>query len=321
MSETAPRGSRSQTTDTVMMIRPVRFQSNAQTAADNSFQDLAAAPPPEVAQAAASTEFSSLVAALERAGIRVLVFDDTPEPHTPDSVFPNNWLSTHEDGTVIIYPMMAPNRRHERRLDLIDALVEDHGLGVDRLVDLSGYEQEDQFLEGTGSLVLDRTCRTAYACSSARTAPGLLDRFGQITGYRIVAFDAVDPGGTEIYHTNVLMCIGSAFAVVCLEAIRDDRQRETVERSLAEAERTVIPISHEQMGQFAGNMLELSSADGDSVIAMSRRAHSSLSATQRDTLQRFGRFVVADIDTIEDCAGGSVRCMIAELHLPVRRGH
>jgi hypothetical protein len=306
-----------QTTSSVLVIRPARFQSNEQTAANNGFQDHDAAPEPEVAQRAALEEFERLVTALESAGVRVCVFDDTPEPHTPDAIFPNNWFSSHEDGSVILYPMCAPNRRPERRLDIVAALSDDLGFKIEKLTDMSGYERSGRFLEGTGSLVLDRVNRVAYACLSVRTHSALLHAFSELTGYRVISFTAEDERGVAIYHTNVLMCVGRGFAVVCLDAIPDPAERNLVETTLVESGRRLIPIGHAQMDRFAGNMLELSGAGDSPLIAMSQCAFESLDESQLADLQDFGQLLPVDIGTIERCAGGSVRCMIAELHLPV----
>lgn len=307
---------RQQSTDRVLLVRPVAFRSNPETAETNSFQDHAAAPSPEDAQADALPEFEGLVAALRAAGINVVVADDRREPPTPDSVFPNNWLSTHSDGTVVTYPMCAVSRRGERRADIVAALSEQHGFEVRAVWDLSGHEAEDRFLEGTGSLVLDRVAGVAYACTSARTDADLVRRFCELSGYDAVVFRAVDAKGTEIYHTNVLMCVGTSFATICLDAIPDAGERAAVRRRLEATGHEVVEISLAQMTCYAGNMLELRSVDGRTLIAMSRRAHGSLDPGQLEVLARHGEVIAVDIDTIEDCAGGSVRCMIAELHLP-----
>jgi hypothetical protein len=305
----------SQLASSVLMIRPTRFQSNPQTADSNAFQTEPDASPAEQ-QRAALPEFEGLVSALRGAGVDVVVFDDTPEPHTPDSVFPNNWVSFHADGTVVIYPMEAENRRGERRLDIIDRLGTELGFQVREVVDLSHHEANGHFLEGTGSMVLDRVNRIAYACLSSRTHLDVLGDFAQRMDYDVVAFEAVDRDGVPIYHTNVLMNVGERLAVICDGAISRDEQRKAVLERLEATGHEIISLSFDQLLAFAGNMLELRAADGVPVIAMSRRAWNSLSEEQRAVCEANGRIVTAAIDDIEDSAGGSVRCMLAEIHLP-----
>ncbi len=305
----------SQLASRVLMIRPARFQSNPQTADSNAFQTEPDATPAEQ-QRAALAEFEGLVAALRGAGIEVIVFDDTNEPHTPDSVFPNNWVSFHADGTVVLYPMEAENRRGERRLDIIDRFATEMAFQVREVVDLSHHEADGHFLEGTGSMVLDRVNRIAYACLSSRTHLDVLGDFAQRMDYDLVAFEAVDRDGVPIYHTNVLMNVGEELAVICDAAITRDDQRKAVLERLASTGHRVIRLDFDQLEAFAGNMLELRAADGMPVVAMSRRAWDSLSNAQRGLFEANGRVVTAPIDDIEDSAGGSVRCMLAEIHLP-----
>ena len=301
----------SQLTDTVLMVRPVRFQTNPQTADSNAFQgqsDL----PRDRQQEEALVEFEGLVRALRSNDIKVVVLDDTAEPHTPDAVFPNNWISFHADGRVVLYPMEAENRRNERRLDVLEHL----GYPVSEIVDLSPHEDAGHFLEGTGSLVLDRVNRVAYACLSSRTHLDPLGDFAQRMDYDVVAFDAVDRDGTPIYHTNVVMSVGEELAVICDAAIPREEQRAAVLGRLEASGHEVLSIGYDQLEAFAGNMLELRTADGERAIAMSQRAHASLGDAQRKRLSQNGRIIVASIDTIEDAAGGSVRCMLAEVHRP-----
>ncbi len=305
----------SQLASSVLMIRPTRFQSNPQTAASNAFQTESDASPAEQ-QRAALTEFEGLVSILRDAGIDVVVFDDTPGPHTPDSVFPNNWVSFHADGTVVLYPMEAENRRGERRPDIIERLDDELGFQVRNVVDLSHHEADGRFLEGTGSMVLDRANRVAYACLSSRTHLDVLGDFAQRMGYDVVAFEAVDRDGVPIYHTNVLMNVGKNLAVICDAAIARDDQREAVLERLKSTGHEIVLLDFDQLEAFAGNMLELRAADGVSVMAMSQRAWDSLGAEKRAKLEANGRVVTASIDDIEDSAGGSVRCMLAEIHLP-----
>jgi hypothetical protein len=298
------------------MIRPTRFESNPMTAASNVFQGRSGVTPAEQQQEAAR-EFDALVDALRAAKVDVVVVDDTPEPHTPDSIFPNNWVSFHADGRVVLYPMEATNRRTERRPDIIERLVDEFGFQVTEVLDLSEHENSGHYLEGTGSMVLDRANRVAYACLSSRTQLDPLGDFAQRMGYDVVAFDAVDRDGVPIYHTNVLMNVGEALAVICDEAIVRDEQRDAVMTRLRESGHAVVSISYDQLDAFAGNMLELRSKEGDRVLAMSSQAWNSLNAEQRQVLQANGKIVSSPINNIESSAGGSVRCMLAEIHLPI----
>jgi len=297
------------------MIRPTRFESNPMTAESNVFQGRSTATAEEQ-QKAAAHEFDALVDALRSAGVSVVVEDDTTDPHTPDSIFPNNWVSFHGDGRVVLYPMEAPNRRTERRTDIIDRLVNDHGFQVVDVIDLSAHETSGRHLEGTGSMVLDRSNRIAYACLSSRTQLDPLGDFAQRMDYDVVSFDAVDRNGVPIYHTNVLMNVGEAVAVICDEAIARDEQRAAVLARLRDTGHDIVHLSYDQLDAFAGNMLELRNTDGDRVLAMSTQAWESLDASQRATLQANARILSSPIDTIESSAGGSVRCMLAEVHLP-----
>ncbi len=297
------------------MIRPLRFESNPMTAKSNRFQGRSAASP-DAQNAAAQQEFDGLVATLRDASIDVVVMNDTLDPHTPDSVFPNNWVSFHADGRVVLYPMEAQNRRTERRMDIIEQIDTDLGYLVSEVVDLSGHEQAGHFLEGTGSMVLDRVNRVAYACLSSRTQLDPLGDFAQRMDYDVVAFDAVDREGITIYHTNVLMNIGEKVAVLCDEAISRDEQRAAVIQRLRETGHEVISLNYDQLDAFAGNMLELRSKEGVRIVAMSQQAYDSLAKDQIERLQQNGNVVTAAIDTIESSAGGSVRCMLAEIHLP-----
>lgn len=300
------------------MIRPVCFRSNPLTAQSNRFQgksELSA----DAQQAAALREFDGLADALRRAGIDVIVIDDTPEPETPDSIFPNNWISLHGDGRIVLYPMEAENRRTERRMDIVDYLSDKLGLSVTEVIDLSGHEASGHYLEGTGSMVLDRANRIAYACLSTRTHLDPLGDFAQRMNYSVVAFDAVDRDGVPVYHTNVLMNVGEKLAVICDEAIRNPDQREAVLGRLRDSGHEVIRLSYAQLEAFAGNMLELRNSNGERVVAMSQTAFDALDDEQIEKLEANGRIVCTPIDTIEQSAGGSVRCMLAEVHLPAAR--
>lgn len=300
----------------VLMIRPVRFAVNPQTAASNTFQAQAGVAVTKDAQAAARAEFDALVAVLGDAGVRVHVFEDSHEPHTPDSIFPNNWVSFHADGTVVLYPMLAPNRRLERRENLLEALSAHKGFRIRRLIDLTHHEGQGKFLEGTGSLVLDRVHRIAYACVSPRTDLDVLGDFAQQLDYEVLAFEACDANGVPVYHTNVMMSVGDGVATVCSASIRED-EREAVLDALRTTGHTVVDLSLEQVEEFAGNMLALRTQRGDPIIAMSQRASESLSDEQRSVLElQGGSIVTASIPTIETLGGGSIRCMLAEIHLP-----
>lgn len=308
----------SQLASTVLMIRPVRFESNPMTAESNRFQRKSAESA-ENQQKAALQEFDNLVSTLRDNGIDVIVVDDTPEPHTPDSIFPNNWVSFHADGRVVLYPMEAENRRTERRIDIVDGLVSEDGFTVSEVVDLSTHELFDRHLEGTGSMVLDRVNRVAYACLSSRTQLEVLGDFAQRMDYDVVAFDAVDRDGVPIYHTNVLMNVGEKLAVLCDAAIPREEQRAAIVQRLQETDHEVMFLNHDQLDAFAGNMLELRCNNGERLVAMSQQAFDSLTAEQKLRLKKNARVLAVNIDTIEASAGGSVRCMLAEIHLP--RGH
>ena len=304
-----------QTTDQVLMIRPAGFMSNPETAESNAFQtsDLDAV----AAQATALLEFDAYVHLLRQAGVGVMVVDDSPTPHKPDSIFPNNWVSFHRDGRVFLYPMEAPNRRRERRTAVL-AEIAKH-FAIRELVDLGPFEEEGRFLEGTGSLVMDHDNKIAYVCHSSRSHPEAMGEFVGRTGYRPVWFHAVDRHGQAIYHTNVMMCVGRTLAIVCMEAIVDSSDREALCGSLKATGKDVMAISWEQMEAFAGNMLELQSTRGAPVFAMSGRAWASLTEPQRRRILNYGEPVLAPIDTIERLGGGGARCMIAEIFLQKRR--
>lgn len=299
-----------QVTDHVLMVRPRAFGPNAETVVSNAFQR-ATADSAAVMQARAAEEFAEACMALEYADVTVDVIDDTVEPVKPDAIFPNNWFSSHDDGTLVVYPMAAVNRRAERRADTLEHLHRHYGLGGSDVVDLSFLEERGIFLEGTGSLVFDRPRRTAFACLSPRTSPAGVAEFSARTGFEIVAFQARDAGGVPLYHTNVMMSIGVSFALVCLDAV-DARDRALVSRRLREAHDPVIEISLAQMHEFAGNVLELATPGGN-IVAMSVRAMQAFTDTQISALTRQCRPLAVRIPTIEDIGGGSLRCMLAEI--------
>lgn len=301
-----------QCADAVLMIRPACFGANPETADSNRFQQGGAA---AGAAEAARREFDGLVTRLRGAGVEVQVAEDTPEPAKPDACFPNNWVSFHADGSVVLYPMMAPSRRAERREAPIEQL-RAAGFRVTRTIDLSPLEARGEFLEGTGSLVLDRCHRIAYACRSPRTTAVALAEFSARLGYRIVAFDAHGPDGRPAYHTNVLMAIGEGFAVVCAAAIAEAGDRSRVLDELASTGHEPVEIGVAEMHGFAGNLLALRTTSGRALIVLSDRGWSSLSPETRRRLERHGKIVTTPIPTIERHGGGSVRCMIAEVFLP-----
>ena len=299
----------------VLMVRPASFGWNPETAASNRFQAAAPDPARGVGERAAA-EFDALVAALRAAGVTVYAFGDRAEPACPDAVFPNNWVSLHDDGTVVLYPMLARSRRHERRLELITELEQRGGYRVERLLDLTHHELQQRFLEGTGSVVFDHLGRVAYACLSPRTSAVVLDELCAELGYEAVTFSAADRSGVPVYHTNVVLSIGTGFALVCAEAIPPGERGVLLER-LAAGGRRVVTIDHAQLGSFAGNVLELRAAGGARVLAASRRALDSLQPSARAVLaEDIERFVAVPVPTIEGLGGGSVRCMLAEIFLP-----
>ena len=301
------------------MVRPARFACNPQTAASNAFQQHPTPPGGDDLQTAALREFDGLAIALERAGVEVLIAPDVPEPAKPDAIFPNNWVSFHRDGTVALYPMLAPNRRWERREEILEQVIRKGAFRVSRTVDLTHREAEEKFLEGTGSVVLDRVHRVAYACSSPRTDLDVLGEFAQLLDYDLMTFDAVDRGGCAIYHTNVLMAIGTGFAVICGDTIPNVAHRAAVLSKLRSTGHDIVEITEEQMARFAGNVLELASSSAR-LIALSTTALDSLNRTQRGILESHAALVPVAIPTIERVGGGGVRCMLAEIHLPKRAG-
>jgi hypothetical protein len=316
MPASALSGEEPQSAPAVLMVRPASFGFNPQTAASNALQQAPQAG--SEAQGLALAEFDALAKALQRAGVEVLIGRDSPQPEKPDAIFPNNWVSFHFDGTVALYPLLAPNRRCERREDILEQVVREGRFHVSRTVDLTHREAQGKFLEGTGSLVLDRAHRVAYASLSPRTDLDVLGEFAQLLDYELVAFEAVGADSQPVYHTNVVMAIGSGFAVVCGEAIAQPLHRDAVFNKLRAAGRDIIDISLQQMLSFAANVLEMAPAGGP-VIALSTTAWQCLDPQQRHMLESHAGVVPAAIPTIERIGGGGVRCMLAELHLPKRR--
>jgi hypothetical protein len=302
-----------QSTNAVLMIRPYRFYPNPETAADNAFQRTGASAAPDALSSAARAEFDRAVATLRAAGVTVHVVEDTPESDKPDAVFPNNWLSTHHDGRVVLYPMFSALRRRERRRDIIDELRRSYR--VTEVIDYSEYETEDKCLEGTGSLVLDHVHKIAYVSLSQRSHPEPLKRFCADFGYEPVTFTATDENGRPIYHTNVVMCVGSEFALVALEMIADPRERDAVRARLTETGKQIVDLTRDQIANFAGNAIELHESAGTGVLTISSRALPTFTDEERRTIERYARFVPLELPTIE-LAGGSARCMLATIHLP-----
>ena len=301
-----------QTADAVLMVRPAHFGGNEETAGSNFFQRTGALPD---AASHAQREFDALALALADAGVRVHQFAGQKNAALPDEVFPNNWLSLHADGTAVLYPLLAANRRRERRPELLVALAKSCGYRVERVVDLTHLEARSEYLEGTGSLVLDRERHVAYACRSPRTHDNALQAFALAMRYEIVPFTAVDAAGRAIYHTNVLLSLGTLFAALCTSSIADPRERSAVVGRLEASGRRVIDLRAEELASFAGNLLELRGSAGP-VIALSAAALASLATSTRRALATYGELVTADIATIERLGGGSVRCMLAEVALP-----
>jgi len=303
-----------QTTNHILMVRPTNFSSNPDTAGSNTFQhsDLDA----QEAQNAAVKEFDEYVSLLREAGVDVMVIQDRQKPYTPDSIFPNNWITTHEDGTVILYPMEALNRRLERRRDIIECIGE--RFEISSLMDFSSYESKEFFLEGTGSMVLDRENRIAYVCRSSRSHEMVEDAFAKVMQFRTVWFTSVDKRNMPIYHTNVMMHVGAKMAVVCLESILSPYERKAVVKTLESTGKEIVDITLDQVEHFAGNCIELQGHKGQPILALSRQAWASLTESQQAQVLKYTKTVLAPVETIERLGGGGARCMVAEIHLPLR---
>ena len=300
---------------TILMIRPAAFGYNEQTAANNFFQNQPSVPM-ETLQQKVLEEFDNMAQQLVEQDIEVLVIEDTPDPPKPDAIFPNNWFCTLPSGILAVFPMYAANRRLEKRDDILQWLTENYKVtGVE---DWSEYEVEGRFLEGTGSMVIDHDNNMIYACRSERTDSSVLEKFASNHGYNAIAFSATDSNGQPIYHTNVMMCIGEQFAVVCADAIKDETERIAVTQLLESTRREIIRISLEQLHSFAGNMLQVQNMRGQPFVIMSASAWNSLDDAQSAKLKSFAKPLVIDIPTIEQVEGGSVRCMMAEIFLPGR---
>ncbi len=305
-----------QYTSNILMIRPASFRMNEETAVNNYFQSETQLDPRMVV-GAAQREFDEFVALLRANGVNVIVVEDIKENDTPDALFPNNWISMHEDGKVGLYPMFAENRRRERREDILDVL-EENGFEISEVIDYSSAEEEEVFLEGTGSLILDRENDIAYCALSDRADEELLIEFCEDFEYTPIIFGAYQSADNKrlpIYHTNVMMCVADRFAVICLDSIDDKKERKAVKEQLKSNGKTIVAITEKQMHEFAGNMLQVKAKNGPALV-MSDRAYRSLQPDQIKTLESFGPIIHPKLDIIETCGGGSARCMMAEIFLP-----
>ncbi|WP_353104023.1 citrulline utilization hydrolase CtlX [Myroides odoratus] len=307
-----------QITNNILMIRPVAFRMNEQTAVNNYYQKVLDNLTPATVNAKAQQEFDAFVEKLRAVGVQVTVVDDTVDPDTPDSIFPNNWISFHESGEVVLYPMFAENRRLERREDILDIL-EEQGFEINDIWDYTSAEEDDLFLEGTGNLLLDRTNEIAYCALSPRADEGLVIEFCEDFEMNPVIFEAfqtVDGERKNIYHTNVMMCLGDTFAVICADTIDDKQERKIVLNHLKESGKEVVLITEDQVNNFAGNMLQILGANDEKYLVMSTQAYNSLTDGQIKTLEKHAKILHSSLDTIEACGGGSARCMMAEVFLP-----
>ena len=304
-----------QTTDTVLMIEPIAFGYNAQTAENNYFQ--VEQKDSDIQQKALS-EFNNFVEKLRSKGINVITIKDTLEPHSPDSIFPNNWVSFHKDGKVVLYPMFAPNRRVERREDILET-IKNKGFEIAEVDDFSHFENDDKFLEGTGSMIFDHDHKIAYGSVSLRLDEELFRKFCAKFGFTPVVFHSFQNVGDQrlpIYHTNVMMCVADQFVVICLDCIDDEMEREKVQEMIKSSEKEVIEISEDQMQQFAGNMLQVQNSEGKKFLVMSETAYKSLNPEQIQNIEKYCEIIYSDLNTIEVNGGGSARCMLAEVFLP-----
>lgn len=306
-----------QTTSSILMVRPTTFSFNPETAASNAFQSQLQDLSPTKITAKALAEFDNFVGLLRQKGIKVVVIEDSAAPEKPDAIFPNNWITLHQNGTIGLYPMHAPNRRLERRPEIVQSLRQQ--FEVSNLVDFSYHEQDNKFLEGTGSIILDHENRLAYACLSPRTNVDLLQEFCDIFDYKPVTFQAYDHSGGLVYHTNVILCIGHKFAVLCAETIKEEHEQQHVLDSLTNTGHEVILISTDQLRHYAGNMLEVKNKAGEHFLVMSEQAFKSLEPEQISSIQKYAEILAVPIYTIEHIGGGSARCMMAEIFLPEKK--
>jgi hypothetical protein len=307
-----------QTTNSILMIRPAAFRMNEQTAINNYYQKVLDGLLPATVNAKAQQEFDTFVEKLRAVGVDVMVVEDTVDPDTPDSIFPNNWVSFHNNGDVVLYPMFAANRRQERREEILDML-EDKGFKMENIVDYTSAEEDGFFLEGTGSLLLDRANDKAYCALSPRADEELFIEFCEDFDYAPVLFEAFHTVNGErklIYHTNVMMCLGETFAVICADSIDDKKERKMVLDNLKKDNKEIILITEAQVDNFAGNMLEVRGIEDKRYLVMSTAAHLSLTPKQVAALEKHAEILSSSLDTIEACGGGSARCMMAEIFLP-----
>ena len=304
-----------QTTDSILLVRPSNFGYNEETASNNSFQKRESQLSRKEISERAISEFDNMVQILRQAHLSVEALQDTFEPEKPDAVFPNNWVSFHENGAIITYPLFSAKRRPERREEIIDFIEVKYGF--QRRYSFEQYETKSLFLEGTGSMVLDRINRKVYSCFSPRTDPTILDKFCALMDYNPVMFTAKDSQGIDIYHTNVMMAIGEGFVVLCLDSLVIPDDRVAVIKSLKETKKEIIEISLDQMNAFAGNLLPVRNAMGESLIVLSEAAFQSLTNGQQDSLSSHGKLIVIPIYSIEYFGGGSIRCMVAEIFKPI----
>ena len=304
----------SQVPHTILMVRPASFGYNPETAESNAFQKKSM--DEKMVQSDALEQFDAAVDQIRARGIAVIVIEDTLEPRTTDAIFPNNWITTHEDGKIILYPMMAPSRRKERRSDIVQQLKDRYD--VSEVYDMSKYEIEGRFLEGTGSIIFDHTNMIAYACRSERTERGLLDSVCNKLGYKSILFNAVDENGQAIYHTNVMMWMGESMTGICLDSIHDEDEEEIILSQLASSNHRIIALSHAQIRAFAGNMFEVRNAKDERFLLMSQAAYASLLPGQLREIEKYLYPLPVDIHTIEESGGGSIRCMVAGIHLPAK---
>jgi len=305
----------SQAANALLMVRPVRFCYNTETAVDNAFQKQTDSNE-KVTQAKALQEFENYVSTLRSKGIEVACFEDTPDPHTPDSIFPNNWISFHDDGTIVLYPMKAQNRRLERRADIIEGLEKIHNFDIKQKFDITKEEESGKFLEGTGSIVFDYINKIAYACISQRTDKEIFEGITSKLGYKAVTFTSVDENGKEIYHTNVMMCVAERYALICSQSIRDAAERQAVLKSLKDTGHEVVELTYEQINNFAGNALVVGNEKGKNFLIMSKTGYDVLTEDQKDIIQQFDEIIPISLTIIETNGGGSARCMIADIRLP-----
>jgi hypothetical protein len=301
-----------QSTNNILLVKPSQFVFNTETSASNAFQHLSSISNEEVKNAAIN-EFELFASTLKSKGVNVFIINDTADPVKPDAVFPNNWVTFHADGTVVLYPMQAENRRNERRMDIVDTLK--RTFQMEKIIDLSFYEKENKFLEGTGSIIFDHVNKTAYACLSPRTDKALFTHAVKLLGYSPVYFAARDEKGKDIYHTNVMMNVAEKFAVICLDSLFNKPEREAVISSLTNSGHFIIDISFKQMNCFAGNMLTVLSDKNESLTILSQTAFNCLSQNQKQEIEKYSELVPVAIPTIETIGGGSARCMMAEIFL------